>query len=177
MATAQARLCVLFRNGAALLSRKNPAVAPVTIEGQRKLTTEPNYKTPYPYETKNFNYRASLVDWTTSRFNENTRLIIVDGPPCVGKSDFARNIANNFQLKYLPAVTEKEMYTVNGFDVRKLNDIFDNPKLKSYDLNSFYMNSDEVKSNGGMATTQGRMFVERYYQYVHALRHLLSTGW
>lgn len=176
MATGQTRLCVLFRSGGGLLARKVSCVAPATVEGQRHLTTHPRYKTPYPYKTKKFNYFSSLIDFTTSRFNENTRLITVEGLPCVGKSEFSRKLASTFQLHHISPSTEDEMYNINGFDIRQLNDAFDNPKLKFYDLKDFYMNPGELKETGLMLTTEMRMLVERYYEYINALKHVLSTG-
>lgn len=176
MATPQTRLYVLFRNGTSLLSRKVNPVAPASVEGHRHLTTHPRYKTPFPYEKVKFNYFTSLIDFTTSRFNENTRFIVVDGLPCVGKTDFAQKVAKHFQLKHIPPATENEMYNVNGFDVRQLNDAFDNPKLRFYDMNAFYTKPGELLENGQMANTQARILVQRYYEYVEGLKHLLSTG-
>ena len=176
MAASQTRLCVLFRNGGLLLSRKVNVITPAAVEGQRQLTTRPNYKTPYPYKSKKFNYFSSLTDFTTSRFNDNTRLIQIDGLPCVGKSEFAKKLSAHFQLHHIPPTTEDEMFNVNGFDIRQLNDAFENPKLKFFDLQNFYMNPEELKQNGSLATMEIRMMVERYYEYVEALRHLLSTG-
>lgn len=177
MATGQTRLCLFYRNCAGLLSRKVNSAIPAAVEGQRHLTTRPKYKAPYPYKTKKFGYFSSLIDFTTSRFNENTRLITVEGLPCVGKEEFARKIANHFQLHHISPASEDEIYTINGFDIRQLNDAFDNPKIMFYDLKSLYVdNTEEIREAKVMLNTEMRMLVERFYEYVEALKHILSTG-
>jgi hypothetical protein len=41
---------------------------------------EPRLK-PWPYETIGFNYLFHLIDGTTKRFNDNSKMVVVDGPP------------------------------------------------------------------------------------------------
>ena len=41
---------------------------------------EPRLK-PWPYETLGFGYLYHLIDGTTKRFNANTKMVVVDGPP------------------------------------------------------------------------------------------------
>jgi hypothetical protein len=41
---------------------------------------EPRLK-PWPYETLGFGYFFHLIDGTTKRFNDNTKMVVVEGPP------------------------------------------------------------------------------------------------
>lgn len=40
----------------------------------------------WPYETLGFGYLYHLIDGTVNRFNANTKMVVVDGPP--GKLTF-----------------------------------------------------------------------------------------
>lgn len=169
-----------------LLGRSNPAratflrlSAPATFEGQRNLSTDPTiYETvraPFPYEKKRFGMLESIYDYTTSRLNENSRIVVVDGPPYVGKTEFAQNIAKEFHLKYFPDVTDDDLYVHNGFDLRDLNEFLSNPKMKTYDLSMLY-NEPDPKKMYGFGATQVNYMVNRVVKYALALRHVLHTG-
>lgn len=175
MALRQTKLCVVLRRCGTPLIRQNNAAAAVSIEGHRHLTTNPKYEKPYPYKTKRFNILRSIFDFTTSRINENSRIIMVEGPPCVGKTEFAKNLAQRFNLLHIPNITENDIFNVNGFDTRQLNEMMPSPKMKKYDLSMLYSEKDpEQFVYYGLL--QIEFFQKKLEQYIEASRHVLSTG-
>lgn len=175
MSVGQSRICFLVTRCSQQFMRQPNVVAPVALEGRRHLSTKPNYKKPYPYKEKSFGFFRALLDFTSARINENSRIILVEGLPCVGKSEFAKNLADNFQLKYMPPVTEEDLFIHNGFDIRQLNDAMPTEKMKFYDLDMFYAEPDP-KNMLHFGSTQILFFKKRFYQYVEALKHVLHTG-
>ncbi|XP_045168556.1 NADH dehydrogenase [ubiquinone] 1 alpha subcomplex subunit 10, mitochondrial-like [Mercenaria mercenaria] len=175
MSVSQARLCLFVGRGSALFARQPNFVVSTTVEGHRHLTTHPQYKKPYPYERRRFGFFNALLDYTVARINENSRILMIEGPPCVGKTEFAKKVADAFQLKYMPAITEEDLFIRNGFDRRELNNMMPTEKMRCYDLDMFYAEPDP-KNMMYFGATQVDFFKARYYQYVDALKHLLHTG-
>ncbi|XP_068986231.1 NADH dehydrogenase [ubiquinone] 1 alpha subcomplex subunit 10, mitochondrial [Bombus flavifrons] len=127
---------------------------------------------PFPYWKKQCSEINMTFDPTTLRYDENTKLIVVDGPPAVGKSKLCEQIAKEFGLLYMPPPVFDEMYiNYYGFDVRSLN-----PKLKDEwrmrDLTDFLRDPNHE----GTARIQFAIFVMRIEQYMNALVHILATG-
>lgn len=127
---------------------------------------------PFPYWKKQCSEINMTFDPTTLRFDENTKLIVVDGPPAVGKSKLCEQIAKEFGLLYMPPPVFDEMYiNYYGFDVRSLN-----PKLKDEwrmrDLTDFLRDPNHE----GTARIQHAIFIMRIEQYMNALVHILATG-
>ena len=67
---------------------------------------------PYPYLEKKFRYFTQLTDRTTPRLDENSKLIAVEGAHCIGKTDFAKELAEEFEMvrKTLNSVFVKKIY-------------------------------------------------------------------
>ncbi|XP_052811080.1 NADH dehydrogenase [ubiquinone] 1 alpha subcomplex subunit 10, mitochondrial-like [Mya arenaria] len=172
MAVARAQLLPLVRACGSVLSRPANFVAPVAVEGQRNLTSNPKYKKPYP-SWMPFNFLSSLIDFTSARLNDNSRIIQVDGPPCVGKSLFVDKLAEHFKLRSCHGYQPKDWYMDGDFDTRHLNDFISNPKLKILDVDTFYR---EETPNLHFSGKQLQVFRQRWYHYADALSHLLSTG-
>lgn len=131
---------------------------------------------PYPYEEKSYSafqaWKDTLFKDTTSRFDENTKVVVVEGPIAAGKSAFAKELATELEMKYFPEPTMDNYYINSyGYDLRKLD-----PQLpinmQSFDTNKFLQDP----TNRNVATYQIRMLMQRYSQYVDALTHLFSTG-
>lgn len=175
MSVGQSRLCLLVTRCSPLLVRQPSIVAPANVVGHKHLTTKPNYKKPYPYKEKSFGFFRAMFEYTSARLNENSRILLVEGPPCVGKSEFAKNLADNFKLKYMPPITEDDLFTHNGLDIRQLNELMPTEKMKVYDLDMFYSEPDP-KNMLHIGGTQMLFFKHRFYQYIEALKHVLHTG-
>lgn len=139
-----------------------------TLRGSTKVVKP----APYPYETKKYGLFQAFLDKTSKRIDENSKVILVEGPLAVGKSKFAKELADELEMKYIPEAT-MDLYYLNdyGYDMRKLDS--DLPEsCRSFDVNDFLKNPTHLNA----ASFQLLMYTLRYSQYVDALAHLLSTG-
>lgn len=127
---------------------------------------------PYPYKTDRYGYIQSLLDKTTHRFDDNTKIIVVDGPIAAGKTDFAKEIADELDMMYMPEAN-LDMCYINpyGYDLRQLDDLLPE-RMRSYDLKDFLKNPTHPNAN----SFQFEMFTLRMSQYIDALAHVLNTG-
>lgn len=89
-----------------------------------------------------------------------------------GKSDFAKELADELQMLYMPECTMDMLY-INpyGWDMRQLDPKLP-PSMKSFDVSNFLKDPTHRFS----AAFQLRMYSLRYSQYIDALAHVLSTG-
>ncbi|XP_058461865.1 NADH dehydrogenase [ubiquinone] 1 alpha subcomplex subunit 10, mitochondrial [Malaya genurostris] len=131
---------------------------------------------PFPYLEKKYTAFQACKDvlfkTTTNRFDENTKVVVVEGPIAAGKSAFAKELAIELEMKYFPEATMDGCYKNSyGYDMRQLD-----PRLplnmRSFDANNFLQDP----TNRNVASFQLRMLVQRYSQYIDALAHLFSTG-
>lgn len=99
-------------------------------------------------------------------------MIVVEGPIASGKAAFAKDLAEDLEMLYVPAPTMDDIY-INpyGYDMRQLD-----PQLpeaaKSFDNRNFCLTPNAKNT----AQYQVRMMMLRYEKYVDALAHILSTG-
>lgn len=99
-------------------------------------------------------------------------MIVVEGPIASGKSAFAKDLAADLEMLYVPQPTMDDIY-INpyGFDMRKLD-----PELpedtRSFDVKNFCLTPNGRK----VAQFQIRMLMLRYSAYIDALAHIMSTG-
>lgn len=134
------------------------------------------YPEPYPYWKKPYRVAATFYDKTIPRFNENTKIIVVEGNIGVGKRDFAQRLAKDFDMKYFPATPDSQCFITKdeyNFDLRKLNDILPGT-AKFYDVKAFY--SDAHPEKGTVGRLQLLWYEQKLYDYFLAMKHLLSTG-
>lgn len=114
----------------------------------------------------------SWFDYTIDRFDENTKIIVIDGPIACGKSELAAKLAEEFDMKHYPEPTGDDFY-INpyGFDLRTLD-----PRLpencRSFDHKAF--NKDPTHRHAGRY--QFILYQLRFRQYMDAMTHLLNTG-
>uniref|UniRef100_A0A4Y7M3H7 NADH dehydrogenase [ubiquinone] 1 alpha subcomplex subunit 10, mitochondrial n=1 Tax=Daphnia dolichocephala TaxID=2282166 RepID=A0A4Y7M3H7_9CRUS len=134
-----------------------------------------NKPAPFPYKEKRYNFFRALFDPTPNRLDENSKLIVVEGPPAAGKGLLAKELAEELGMAYFPSPTVAESYINDyGYDLRQLD-----PKLpkscQSYDENDFL--KDPMRLNGSKA---GRFQLAklgyRYKRHLEALAHILNTG-
>lgn len=59
---------------------------------------------PYDYKNKDYGFISAIFDKTTKRFDENSKLIVIEGPIAAGKSKFAKELADELEMLYMPAV-------------------------------------------------------------------------
>lgn len=57
-----------------------------------KALRDKDYKrpVPFPYKKDTYGFFAALVDRTMHRFDQNSKIVVVDGPVAAGKTKFAK---------------------------------------------------------------------------------------
>lgn len=127
---------------------------------------------PFPYMEKRFTEWHGWFDDTTKRFDENTKLIIVEGNIAAGKSKFAKELADDLGMLYVPEACGDLIYINEyGFDTRKMDDQLPEP-MRSFEVKHFLQNP----RHKSVARFQLEMYEYRYKQYIDALAHVLNTG-
>lgn len=100
----------------------------------------------------------------------------MDGNIAVGKTEFAKKLADRFDLKYFPPTREKQLFLHEdgyNFDKRALDPLMPEG-LRSYDLEKFY--SDPNPERGLVGRLQVMWYRHKFLDYLLALRHLANTG-
>ncbi|ELU15462.1 hypothetical protein CAPTEDRAFT_224589 [Capitella teleta] len=141
------------------------------------------YAKPWNYRKLPFNMMRSslfplfaLLDYPRKRLNPNSKLIIVEGNIGVGKNEFAQRLAKEFDLVYVPSVSEKQaLQHPTGFDLRDLNDAL-NKDQQFYDLTKFYADAEPSARSMQVSFFQALFFLKRCYNYAQSIQHILSTG-
>jgi len=130
---------------------------------------------PWNYKKYGFEYIHSLFDGTTKRFNDNSKLLVIDGPPALGKTEAAKAIAEELDMLFVPGYT-MDNYYINGygFDLRELDYKIKYDRVKSYDEKKF--SQDPLGQDGGLDRMLYQLFVLRYMHYSDCLAHIFNTG-
>jgi len=127
---------------------------------------------PFPYKEVKYNFWRALLDNTCARFDENSKLIVVDGPPAAGKGALAKLLAEELDMLYIPCPT-MDYILINsyGYDCRQLDDQLPEA-CKSYDEKDFLKNPHSIKAS------RFNLFKYelRYGKHIEALAHILNTG-
>lgn len=151
-------------------------VATITSAGGQSRPRE--YK-PFDYRRKRFKFIDQPFDRTARRMDENSKVIVIDGPIASGKNEFAKQLAKQLDFKYIPQPSVKELYKCgrDGLTYQDLDELL-SPDLRIYDLETFLSDKkSKVAEGGGRAGwLQVEHFTVRLYAYNDALLHLLSTG-
>uniref|UniRef100_A0A4D5R9V1 NADH dehydrogenase [ubiquinone] 1 alpha subcomplex subunit 10, mitochondrial n=1 Tax=Scolopendra viridis TaxID=118503 RepID=A0A4D5R9V1_SCOVI len=127
---------------------------------------------PFPYKEKKLTFLRCITDNLLKRFDENTKLLIVEGNIASGKSAVAKQLADELDMLYMPEVT-MDMKYINeyGYDMRQLDDQLPE-SAKSFDVKNFYQTPNHMN----VAKFQLSMYMYRFIQYMDALKHILNTG-
>lgn len=146
-----------------------------TIMGKalrESLPPRPPKPAPFDYENKNYGWIRSLFDRTTHRFDENTKVLVVEGPVAAGKTEFAKKLAEDLGMKHFPEANMDIHYVrPNGVDIR----MFD--KDIPEDTRTFdHVNFNCTPNHRLAGNYQIMSYMARYQQYIDALAHLLNTG-
>jgi len=130
---------------------------------------------PWNYKRYGFDYVHSLFDGTTKRFNDNSKLLVVEGPPALGKTEFAKEIADEFDMLFVPGFTMEDFYINSyGYDLRELDYMTNYERVKCYDEKKF--SQDPLGQNGGLDRMLWGLFMMKYMQYADNLAHIFNTG-
>ncbi|XP_051171979.1 NADH dehydrogenase [ubiquinone] 1 alpha subcomplex subunit 10, mitochondrial isoform X2 [Leptopilina boulardi] len=127
---------------------------------------------PFPYEKKIFGPWDQLFDNTIHRFDDNSKLIVVEGPPALGKGELCKQLANELEMLYVPQASLNDYYVkYYDFDLKTLDDKL--PEVcKSCDLPTFFKNPTIM--NG--AKVQFLFYQLKFFKTLNILTHILSTG-
>ncbi|XP_014280804.1 NADH dehydrogenase [ubiquinone] 1 alpha subcomplex subunit 10, mitochondrial [Halyomorpha halys] len=143
--------------------------ASITSKAFREVKKKP---APFPYKEKTYGPIRSLFDKTIPRLDENSKIIVVEGSVAVGKTDFAKALAEDLDFYHIEDATMDIVYKNSyGDDFR----VFDHKlplSMQSYDEKKFCQEPKHLNT----AAYQIWMYRLRYSLYVDALAHLLSTG-
>lgn len=132
------------------------------------------YAKPWPYEKKKFNLLHQIYDSSMGRLNENSKVIVVEGNVGSGKNDFAKRIAKNFDLKFIPGITEDDVFAATfKFDLRCVDDMLPESAQQYTNMKLFHGDNPECGTAGKL---QFLFYRARFEQYYKALLHLFSTG-
>uniref|UniRef100_Q8MVA8 NADH dehydrogenase [ubiquinone] 1 alpha subcomplex subunit 10, mitochondrial n=1 Tax=Ixodes scapularis TaxID=6945 RepID=Q8MVA8_IXOSC len=127
---------------------------------------------PFPYATKRFFWYHDLIDKVESRFDENTKVIVLEGNIGVGKTALAKSLADELGMKYFGEPSFDQLYVDEyGFDLRSIDHLAPEA-CRTCDIQKFY----EDPHNVNVASMQMIMFQLRFERYLDALVHLLNTG-
>ncbi|XP_046543210.1 LOW QUALITY PROTEIN: NADH dehydrogenase [ubiquinone] 1 alpha subcomplex subunit 10, mitochondrial-like [Haliotis rubra] len=131
---------------------------------------------PWPYETRRYNQYWQFIDHTRKRFNDNSKVIVVDGNVATGKSEFAKKLATEFDMKYFPrSPRQQDIFVRFRVDYR-------DPErapatgARSLDIATFHMQNVHPTTLKTIGRTQLAIYRHRFLNYVNALEHLLNTG-
>jgi len=135
---------------------------------------EPRLK-PWDYKKLGFNQFYHLIDGTTKRFTANSKMIVVEGPPAIGKTEFAKNLADELDMKFVPGFTMDDFY-INpyGYDLRLFDYRVKHVRCLSYDEKKF--SQDPTGQDGGLDRMLWTSHMQRYGDYVNSLAHIFNTG-
>ncbi|XP_035452146.1 NADH dehydrogenase [ubiquinone] 1 alpha subcomplex subunit 10, mitochondrial [Spodoptera frugiperda] len=127
---------------------------------------------PFDYVNKDYTWLRSLFDRTTHRFDDNSKVVVVEGPVAVGKTKFAAMLAEDLGMKHFPEANMDIHYKrPNGCDLR----MFDSQIPE--DTRTFdHVNFNLCPNHRLAGNFQIMMYIARYSQYIDALTHLLNTG-
>ncbi|KAL3266135.1 hypothetical protein HHI36_010320 [Cryptolaemus montrouzieri] len=127
---------------------------------------------PWPYKEKRYTFLHQFIDKTTARFDDNSKIIVVEGPVAAGKTAFAKQLADDLEMLYLPEAN-LDMHYINdyGFDLRTLDNQLPE-SCRSFDINNFLISPRHSQ----VALFQIKQYTVKFEQYIDALAHVLSTG-
>ncbi|KAF5403100.1 Deoxynucleoside kinase [Paragonimus heterotremus] len=133
---------------------------------------------PFDYMGQSFSLLRSLRDPTYARLNENSKVIVVEGNICSGKSHLASRLAKYFDLNYFPDPTEDDIYLCKNhnppFDLRSHNALL--PDFAKYYTCEMFWNEPDLINKGKPLYLQFQFFARRHFNYVKALCTLFNTG-
>ncbi|XP_076468609.1 NADH dehydrogenase [ubiquinone] 1 alpha subcomplex subunit 10, mitochondrial-like [Babylonia areolata] len=162
------------------VSRAKAPNLPCTIQVAHLTTTHgmpaKRKYAPWPYEKRPYNSLYQFIDHTRKRFDDNTKIILIEGNIAVGKSWFGEQVAKEFDMQFVPDWKDKKVFlSGNNFDLRTLNAQLP-PRSGFCDIPAFYGHTATPALMKTFGRTQLLMYYHHFHYYVRALEHLLNTG-
>lgn len=139
---------------------------------RESLPPRPPKPKPFDYVNKDYTWLRSLFDRTTHRFDENSKVIVVEGPVASGKTQFAAALAAELNMKHFPEANMDIHYIrPNGCNLRMFDD-----KVPEDTRTFDHVNFNLTPNHRLAGNFQIMMYSARYSQYIDALAHLFNTG-
>ncbi|XP_047506364.1 NADH dehydrogenase [ubiquinone] 1 alpha subcomplex subunit 10, mitochondrial [Pieris napi] len=138
---------------------------------RESLPPRPPKPAPFDYVNKDYTWFRSLFDRTTHRLDENSKVVIVEGPVAAGKTQFASALAADLGMKHFPEANMDIHYIQQGVDLRTFNDRVP-PDTRTFD----HIDFNNCPNHRLAGNYQIMMYMARFSQYIDALAHLLNTG-
>lgn len=139
---------------------------------RQSLPPPPPKPAPFDYVNKDYTWLRSLFDRTTHRFDDNSKVIVVEGPVASGKTQFAACLAQDLGMKHFPEANMDIHYIrPNGCDLRMFDSLVPED-TKTFD----HVNFNMCPNHRLASNFQIMMYTARYGQYIDALAHLFNTG-
>merc|ERR1712111_94893 len=122
-----------------------------------------------------FSLWAMVTDRCTTKIDENSRIILVDGAHAIGKTDLAKQLAEEFDMKVMPYPRMSDFYINYYGDDMNDYSVYMPDMMKPYDERDFSRNpTGPVEGCGDRY--HFNVWLEKFNHYVYALKHLYSTG-
>jgi len=156
------------------LPAQTVTIQKATIVSAKHLEKNPDALPPFAWYKDVFSWPRSWVSNTTRRFNDNTRLIIVEGNVASGITEFSKELASELGMVHIPYPDLDWEYTNHyGVDRRPyLNQLPEHNPMRPYDISNFLQ--DPTHKNA--INLQLKLYRYKYFLYCDALTHLLNTG-
>lgn len=156
----------------------NPNLTPVGargIAGKNLYVPDPNKPKPFNYRKYDYNPAWQIFDKTTLRLDENSKLISVEGSHAIGKSKFAKELAEELGMVHVdfPRMDDICINTY-GYDLRKISHLVPE-RLRPYDEKDLSRNP-----LGPVPGSADRFFITllhmKLINHIMSIRHILNTG-
>lgn len=127
----------------------------------------------WPYEKYPYNIFTMWYDpFTRKKFDENSKIIQIEGNVGSGKEEFGRILADELGMKFMPMPKLEEIFFNSyGFDYRSLNPQLPE-RLRICDWKMFHENPTRHSA----IHLLHYMYLLRLEQYMNAICHLFNTG-
>ncbi|KPJ20830.1 NADH dehydrogenase [ubiquinone] 1 alpha subcomplex subunit 10, mitochondrial [Papilio machaon] len=139
---------------------------------RESLPPPPPKPAPFDYVNKDYTWLRSLMDRTTHRLDENSKVVVVEGTVASKKTEFAKCLAEDLGMKHFPEANMDLHYIrPNGIDLRTF-DCQIPEDARTFD----HVNFNRNPTHRHAGNFQIMMYTARYSQYIDALAHLFNTG-